>query len=62
MKGFQAQVFWYFAALMIVCQSLGADEAALESRVSRILSDTPLVDGHNDLPFAYLRRVNGHID
>lgn len=46
----------------MVCHSLSADQDALESRVSRILSETPLVDGHNDLPFAYLSRVDGHID
>lgn len=31
-------------------------------RVDRILKKTPLIDGHNDLPWGYWRRVEGHID
>ena len=62
MNRFQAQVLWCFTALVIGCHPLGADEESPESRVSRILGDTPLIDGHNDLPFAYLSRFNGHID
>lgn len=29
--------------------------------VRRILAETPLIDGHNDTPWAYRMRVNGHL-
>ncbi len=34
----------------------------LEKQVQRILKKTPLIDGHNDIPWQYRRRVNNHLD
>ncbi|HQU33174.1 MAG TPA: dipeptidase [Thermoanaerobaculaceae bacterium] len=39
-----------------------AAEQALQARVARILAETPLIDGHNDLPENYKERVNDHLD
>ena len=41
-----------------------ADEsdAALEARARRLMSETPLIDGHNDVPWQYRKRVNLHLD
>lgn len=33
-----------------------------EDRVVRVLKRTPLIDGHNDLPYQYRRRVANHVD
>jgi membrane dipeptidase len=42
---------------------LAAGPAGAQSdRIRRILSETPLVDGHNDLPEQYLDRVKNHLD
>ncbi|XOV89951.1 MAG: dipeptidase [Pseudomonadota bacterium] len=40
--------------------SFAADADALE-RVTRVLKKTPLIDGHNDLPFQYRRRVGNRL-
>ena len=33
----------------------------LDTRVATVLKTTPLIDGHNDLPWQYHRRVNNHL-
>ncbi len=38
------------------------DEATLRARVMRILQKVPLIDGHNDTPGQFRRRVSGHVD
>lgn len=38
------------------------DDAALRARVMQILKEVPLIDGHNDVPWQYRRRVNLHVD
>jgi len=38
------------------------DDQALRQRVMQILEETPLIDGHIDVPWQYRRRVNLHID
>jgi membrane dipeptidase len=49
--------------LMIVILAWGnpllADD--LDTRVATVLKATPLIDGHNDLPWQYFRRVNNHL-
>ena len=49
--------------LMIVVLAWGnpllADD--LDTRVATVLKATPLIDGHNDLPWQYHRRVNNHL-
>ncbi len=40
----------------------GTDAAALEARALRVLARTPLIDGHNDVPWQYRSRVNLHLD
>lgn len=37
-------------------------EPQLRARVMRILKEVPLIDGHNDVPWQYRRRVNLHVD
>ena len=39
-----------------------ADDTALRERVMQILKETPLIDGHIDVPWQYRRRVNLHLD
>ncbi len=53
-----------FAALLALLAplTLSADsDAALTERARRILRDTPVIDGHNDLPWAYRERVRNHL-
>ena len=38
------------------------EERELEARVLAILAETPLIDGHNDLPYAYTVRTKGRLD
>lgn len=37
-------------------------EAALEARVRRILTEVPLIDGHNDLPWALREKVGNRLE
>ncbi|MEE8153668.1 MAG: dipeptidase [Phycisphaerales bacterium] len=37
-------------------------DAELEARARRLLRQTPLIDGHNDVPWQYRKRVNLHLD
>ncbi len=39
-----------------------APDPALVERARRLLSRVPLVDGHNDLPWEYRKRVQNHMD
>src|SRR4051812_8285706 len=39
-----------------------SDDAALRARVEKVLSRTPVIDGHNDLPSEYRERVKGRMD
>ncbi len=39
-----------------------APDPALVERARRLLSQVPLVDGHNDLPWEYRKRVQNHMD
>ena len=38
------------------------DDGTLRARVMQILKEVPLIDGHNDVPWQYRRRVNLHVD
>src|SRR4051812_26183875 len=38
-----------------------AQSDAVATRVDRILTDVPLIDGHNDLPDQYLERAKDHL-
>ena len=49
-------------ALMSWADERGLDERELEARVLAILAETPLIDGHNDLPYAYTVRTKGRLD
>jgi len=40
----------------------GAQDQALVERARRILTEVPLIDGHNDLPWAYRENVKNHLD
>ena len=37
-------------------------DEALRKRVYSVLKETPLIDGHNDLPMEYTNRVKGNLD
>ncbi len=43
----------------LVCQGLGADDFL--DRVEKVLKATPLIDGHNDIPWQFRRRVNNDL-
>lgn len=38
------------------------DDAELYERAHRLLRESPLIDGHNDTPWAYRGRVSNHLD
>ena len=46
-------------ALLLSGPSLYADD--LDTRVANVLKTTPLIDGHNDMPWQYHRRVSNHL-
>jgi membrane dipeptidase len=62
------------AAVLVHCAALGAgmeagdahaarsDDERFRERVERILAEVPLIDGHNDVPWQYRRRVNLDVD
>ena len=47
-------------ALLVVLAA--APAGAQSDRIRRILRETPLVDGHNDVPEQYAERVRNHLD
>jgi len=42
--------------------SLASCDEAIDARVRRILAEVPLIDGHNDLPWAVREKVEGRLD
>lgn len=49
--------------LVLAVTTVGAGTAGAQAdRIRRILRETPLVDGHNDLPEQYRDRVKDHLD
>ena len=52
---------WAFAGSLATAQTAPADPA-LAARVHRILDKTPLIDGHNDLPWEIRDRFAGKLD
>jgi len=48
-------------ALFLVAVSAHAQTADVSARIDRILTEVPLVDGHNDLPEQYEDRVKDHL-
>jgi membrane dipeptidase len=58
----------WLISMAIACSSVaqaatpapGKNDAALVARVAKVLADTPLIDGHNDLPWEL--RVRGAVD
>ncbi len=44
--------------LLTLALAAPADDAALRKRVDKVLAKTPLIDGHNDVPWAYRARAN----
>jgi membrane dipeptidase len=53
----------FFAAALLLCVALGASAADADyaGRVARILRETPLIDGHNDLPWEIRQRFNSDL-
>ncbi len=51
------------AALALALAAAAAGTSAAQSdRIRQILRDTPLIDGHNDVPEQYAERVKNHLD
>lgn len=49
-------MIWWLAGTMALAAP--TDDVALERRVNRILARTPLIDGHNDVPWQVRRRAD----
>lgn len=52
-------------AAILACRSAvarPADDGALAARVDRVLAATPLIDGHNDLPWELRKRYHSKLD
>ena len=64
----QRRTLAWFVSVALACSSVsqaatpasGKSDAALASRVAKVLADTPLIDGHNDLPWEL--RARGAVD
>ena len=64
----QRRTLAWFVSVAFACSSVsqaatpvsGKNDAALASRVAKVLADTPLIDGHNDLPWEL--RARGAVD
>ena len=52
------QLMTFILGTMAACPLMGE---STEDRVARVLQGTPLIDGHNDLPGQYRRRVNNQL-
>jgi membrane dipeptidase len=52
-----AAIAWIFALSSPAIAA--SDDAALAARVDRVLKNTPLIDGHNDLPWEIRERFGG---
>ena len=50
--------FVFGSVALAAAPASDTSEAALAARVSKVLVDTPLIDGHNDLPWELRARVN----
>ena len=50
------------ALALAVGQQSPAREATLEAKVVKILTEAPLVDGHNDVPEQFRERVKDHLE
>ena len=48
-------------ALLLLTLPLFAQTNAVSARVDRILREVPLIDGHNDLPYAFEERAKDHL-
>ena len=54
------RLFAFVLGLLVTIPAL-AQSDAVSARVNRILTDVPLIDGHNDLPWEYRERVKNHL-
>jgi membrane dipeptidase len=52
----------FFLVLWTFSSVVSADDQALYDRVASVLKETPLIDGHNDIPYRYRLRVDGHLE
>src|SRR5579862_6979132 len=52
---------WFLALLLSVPMLAAAADAGYDSRIARILQDTPLLDGHNDLAWEIRERYNSQL-
>jgi len=49
-------------ALATLASATPSQDEALRARVRAALEEVPLIDGHNDVPWQYLQRVNNNLD
>src|SRR5262245_6494946 len=49
-------------AMLAVVVCLAAPDPAVTERVNRLLAETPLIDGHNDVPWRYRERCGLKLD
>ncbi|MCJ7420911.1 dipeptidase [Sphingomicrobium astaxanthinifaciens] len=54
--------FTLAAALAATQPAAATPDPDIEARVSRVLAQTPMIDGHNDLPYALARAADGAVD
>ncbi|XP_078066364.1 dipeptidase 1 [Mustelus asterias] len=50
---------WIFLFLLCICSSCSAVQYRL--RAEKLMKETPLIDGHNDLPWQLLKRYNNQL-
>src|SRR5688572_15702526 len=56
-------IVWVGALLLVASAAVAAtEEEALKRRVDRVLAKTPLIDGHNDVPWQVRDRVHGAVE
>jgi membrane dipeptidase len=58
-RNFRTVCSLWTLALLCLPGAAAADGADLATRVERVLSETPLIDGHNDLPWQIRERFKG---
>ena len=46
---------------LLLAASAHAQPTAVQARIDRILTEVPLIDGHNDLPWEFRERVKNHL-
>ena len=51
-----------YLLLLLAFTLFGVQADELSQRVTRVLKTTPLIDGHNDIPWQYRVRAKNHLN